>query len=91
MSRSNIDITNILNAAVREKMLFENYLDDFAALGLNTGTEVLTSQVRTTHFRISKPFTVSLPRLLPHFQLQGRTQHSHPDESQKLLPNRSRA
>ncbi|KAG8882223.1 F-box protein: endocytic membrane traffic, recycling ReCYcling 1 [Tulasnella sp. 331] len=40
-----IDKTDFLNGVVREKKRFENTLDDSVAAGLNTGTEVLMSQV----------------------------------------------
>jgi len=42
-----IDRTDFLNVVVREKKRFENTLDDSVAAGLNAGTEVLMSQVRT--------------------------------------------
>jgi hypothetical protein len=40
-----IDITDFLNAAVREKKKFENSLDNSVAVGLNAGTELLMHQV----------------------------------------------
>lgn len=40
-----IDKTDFLNSVIREKKRFENTLDDLVALGLNTGTELLMTQV----------------------------------------------